>query len=42
MILGVSFMLIGAVLYICGVFRAYLEDTEANLPEIEQIPLDEA
>ena len=41
MTVGLCFMLIGIVFIACGAFRRISGETDGDLPEIEQVPLDE-
>lgn len=38
---GLSAMLMGPVMVVCGVIRGHFQEKQVTLPEIELIPLDE-
>lgn len=40
-LLGLSAMLMGPVMVVCGVIRGHFQEKQAALPKIELIPLDE-
>ncbi len=41
MTVGLCFMIIGVTLILCGALRRFSEEQEIDLPEIEQVPLDD-